>query len=64
MAMTTAKITVKPDRGKFTSAELRSELDNIDSLAEMNGVEPHELDVALDTDYDDDARIIVATWTV
>lgn len=64
MATTTAKITVKPDRGKFSSAELRSELDNIDALAEMNGVEPHDLDVELDTDYDDDSRIIVATWTV
>lgn len=64
MATTTVKITVKPDRGKFTSSELRNELDNIDALAELNGVEPSEVDVALDTDYDDDQRIVAATWTV
>lgn len=64
MAETSVKITVKPSKGRFTSAELRAELDNIDTLAEMNGVQPDELDITLDTDYDDDSRIIVGTWTV
>jgi hypothetical protein len=61
---TTVKITVKPDRGKLSSFDLRNELDNIDALAELNAVEPGDVDVALDTDYDDDSRILVATWDV
>lgn len=64
MATTTVNIIVKPDRGSFTSAELRNELNNIDALAEMNGIDPAETDVRLDTDHDDDSRIIVASWTV
>lgn len=64
MATTTVKITVKPDRGKLSSLELRNELDNIDVLADLNGVEPAEVQVELDTDYDDDSRILVAEWAI
>jgi hypothetical protein len=64
MATTTVQITVKPDKGKFSSLELRNELDNIDALADMNGVDVTETQIRLDTDYDDDARILVAEWTV
>lgn len=64
MATTTVQITVKPDKGKFKSAELREELDNIDALAEMNAVKADEVEIHLDTDYETDERIVVASWTV
>lgn len=64
MAETTVSITVKPESGKFTSSELRDELDNIDALADLNAVRAEEIVVRLDTDYDDDSRVIIATWSV
>lgn len=63
MATTTVEITIKP-KGKMDLQELKNEIENIESLADMNVVGTNDVTIELDTDYNDDSRVLVARWTV
>lgn len=65
MAETKVTVTLKPDKGAIALPALKDHFELLESLLDVSCVSaPSDVTVKLDVDYDDDARILVATWSV
>lgn len=63
MADLKLEVTYKPDKSA-TLTELRAFVATLESLIDTTVAAPSEVDIALETDFEDDEQILVATWTV
>lgn len=64
MADTTVEVTLKPDKGKANMLEITNHLQMIESLLDATASAPAEVTFELGMDYDDDTRILVASWEI
>jgi hypothetical protein len=64
MAATKVEITFKPDKGSVPLPELLQHLALVESVADVTVTDGDDIDMTLETDYDDDKHVLVATWTV
>lgn len=63
--MATTKVTVdyKPDKTS-NLIDLRNHLELLESVIDTTVTAPSDVKVELDLDYDDDTKILVASWEV